>query len=163
MSKGASHLEHLFALYDKAENELSEKWGAADFEELKTTFKKVLVIAATSLLNQEISRICQSTNLGEDGKILRSFITAFVMEEEDGDAELTDAFNAYLELREARNEFAHQPPGSRSGRFDAWSVREDVKARYDLALKFLPKFERKAKALTPRQQTKAGQNLPASP
>lgn len=152
MKKATEHLERLFDLHDAAVEELSQKGGPTDVEELKITFKKFLVIAVMGFFDREIQRIGAKTDLDGEIGLLLKFITAFVMEEEEDDPELTDAFHAYLELRDARNQFAHQSPGERSEKFDNWSV-DDVRKKYNQAIGYLPKFEKKAAALAKMRRT----------
>lgn len=152
MKKAAEHLDRLFDLHDDAVDELTQKGGPTDVEELKITFKKFLVIAVMGFFDKEIQRIGDNARLkGDERGLLLNFITSFVMEEEENDPELTSAFHAYLELREARNQFAHQGPGERSEKFDNWTV-EDVRTKYAQAMGYLPTFKKKAVALAEKRR-----------
>ena len=160
--EGIKHLERLFSLHDVVVEELSEKEGPTDVEELKTTFKKFLVIVAASFLVKEIESICDDAKLGTGAKPLQTFVLLFVTEEEEEDAKLAEAASAYFELREARNEYAHEQPGAGNKKFGNWTV-EDVKGKYERALAFVPMFERLAKKFANKQREKIKQSSPPAP
>ena len=144
------HLKRLFALHLVAVEALSKEGKSTDAKDLDIVFRKFIALSVASFLEAETQRIGADVQLKDKrGGTLLQFMTSFRMNDEDDHPELTDAVDAYLELRTARNNLIHQDLAART--FDNWST-QDVKDKYERALVLLEKFREWAKEFADKQR-----------
>ena len=151
-SNDSPHLERLFDLHRIAVQALSKEGKTTDAENLDIVFRKFITLSIASFFEAETNRISMESGLRDkrSGVLLR-FMTSFRMDEEDADPALTDAVDAYIQLREARDSLIH---GNLAGReFDNWSTQA-VKDKYDRAKVLLPKFREWAQKFTKKQRNR---------